>query len=1729
MPSRQVILNVYAGASLQLTRLCPTVIDTTTPVFTWTLPEGVVQRRFNVRIQSEEDGKTGLYIAGIHISSDQYLQWPENIPMSTQFDGLVSIEIAISESVVNDDPFEFTSGKHYFVLDRISENLYNASSAYLQWGNAVDPDSQQTRLYNVVVSTEPTFTNSICIVHDVEIPESLSANVTKHICSVTPNTTYFWRVRAYDGYDFGPWTIVNGFIDHLNFPPIVEILSVTPLHNVYGDVEIEFSLYDQDVEPAYIVATYTGGSKGLTSTKMSFVNPLVHVVNGTRKIIWRSGRDERLVSASDYMISLLPYDENGYGQIVTYGPISLDNSAIGGDSGGIGAVDIEFPTSINVALLTYTSITPFQLPVTGYELVASSGYDQHEFGAITPLLIPWQNYAVGSIPHVVDGHGYAMDMAEYVLDRNIFPPGMTILPNRTYKSGSLDLSNAEPDFTWSKDYVGSDGYHIPLHNKAYGYAGHRFGYVKFVRIGYFDRKACTPCGGKGWRIQDLVMIASGVYQRTPCIACSGTRFSNEPANLPGMSNNLSIYVEPYYEPIEDYFYPIDRTSLSMFDGETPNVIKDFRFIYGPKVKVDTVFPPEDTPGVAGTTYQIDAPTLSNGKWLASGVYPFLNFEASFGVKSYSNYDPPYRDGQVSGSVAASATRMKDYIPLYGSIAGGKTTYQTGYGPNEARGFSQRLSPTNKWEKGIYPLTGNLTAIEPLEPLKIIYLQSTWDAYNTIHWQATISSVSRIHLQVAKFFEDGSHTEYVDVMAEGSEFFKSENAYLVSPNVWHTYWDTATKQLLESGYDYKLRIRQFDMVSKTFSQWVYSSKFIIDHMATNPPNVMSTTYEPWSKILYITFRLDDSGNDRYDVTRVWYSLGAGDFIEVKCNNLVGNRHDLSSYRSGFNPDGSPSNVHVIGIKTKDFKLDPNNKYRVRLEVLPTAIVNGATVPIFKWAKYDNPQLRKAELRMMELQGYLQKYAYNEDTGLLEAVTPMYIPGQIDRLQDEINELELQPPPSGKYNFYAPPNNTGVLTDNAGYNAWMMTEIHPNITRSAMLIEKADVLDEMRNVEIPKWFTIQSDAEMDTRRYLIDQGFYCNGFNDNDAGNGIFRFRVESMPTGDAAFDNEGNYSPTYTARLEVYHRLQLDFFATFDSQPYARPLRDILFNSDGSRMQGGKRAAGVRLTQDGVFDPSYDATIRTWKGFDDNTGKPWDSGTKASSDSQLVTGDVTKSSPTYDDPVSTYTLPKADLPGERNEFFVNNSFPSVSDILPSGKEEFNGPYYWRVASYNLVEGPCREVPRTVIDSAVYYPSTRNIVLGFTIYADEELQEASLDTIYYTLSAVASGWSSSEAVQFPTDRPVGNEAQSDDNPVVWIPYGLNRSRPSVFITNEHQFYMWYSKNNCFGQPTIMHGRGKSWNCFGEYEQVFPKETNKTVAEFSNASAIYTPMVLSANGLYYMYMTIYGTSNRIAMSKAVDASDWSSPSILTDLPTGSYSPCCVYKDDVFHLWYCRTVSGISKVFYATSSDGLTFTIGNYGNCVLEYTYNINTPWVILTESGYQMYYTKYDAFGVSNIFSSISTDGVVWGSEVLEIATENSSNPCVVSDLFHGQVLRRIYYNVQVDDDIRIHTAVNDGSTWIQLSPSTYGIAGDKSNLDCSLFGKSYSISFNLNSEYLPGDLRAITDLVDVRFRLIFVNDATVRNFIIQSDWIDSGNAADYDASIYPETFNYRSEIKNFDFTD
>ncbi|VVB82200.1 beta-1,4-mannooligosaccharide phosphorylase [uncultured archaeon] len=103
-----------------------------------------------------------------------------------------------------------------------------------------------------------------------------------------------------------------------------------------------------------------------------------------------------------------------------------------------------------------------------------------------------------------------------------------------------------------------------------------------------------------------------------------------------------------------------------------------------------------------------------------------------------------------------------------------------------------------------------------------------------------------------------------------------------------------------------------------------------------------------------------------------------------------------------------------------------------------------------------------------------------------------------------------------------------------------------------------------------------------------------------------------------------------------------------------------------------------------------------------------------------------------------------------------------------------------------------------------------------------------------------------------------------------------------------------------------------------------------------------------------------------------------------TVTAEPSIIYENGVFKMWYRGNSGTSSRIGYATSTDGLTWT--KYGSNPLSMSLNGNTaiyyPYVLKVGSYYYMYTVM---FPNNNVFRFNSSDGITWN-------LENGGNPVI-----------------------------------------------------------------------------------------------------------------------------------------
>ena len=1713
---------MFVGSTAADTEQLPYVVDDATPYFEWTLPEGVVQRRFNIKLECREPDSDALFILGETVSSENTWQWPTGLGMSDNWRGLIHVELAISEDPTPGQPFEYSTGTdtHYYVYDPLREQFFNNEALLFQWNNSFDINTTQELQYHLQVCESPLFNVAMAI--DEYVSESAIQDFTRSLQSLPVDHTYFWRVRGYDGYDHSAWSKTNGFLSFLNNAPTIEILSVTPFNNEFGDVLITYTSEDLDLTSICVYGEYTGGDTGAIKSQMYLINPNVWVPNGEHSVIWRSGRTEKQVYSTDYTIYLKGYDNLAYSQEEMYGPFTLDNSTVGAPGGGLGAVDTEFAISGNIFNIPdrddYDTIV---CPVSAHLSELRQYLQEHISPVIAPHIKNWKIYTQGSLfpgrnnlDRPGNDWGVAIDQRNYFSHYGLYWPfgvagyGSTSNVGYAYfwgfPSHDYRIGDDAPIITRHVDIYGSNGWPVRIRDEEWTKNGMREGYIRTFQIKWIDKELCDTCGGTGWQVE----LQSGKYVRIPCSECGGTGLD---ASSP---TSLKTLAYPVYIPIEEIVGNTDA-EYAFFSLSTEGFLKRNQYILGA-----TEFARRDhDPWTVTAEENIDA-TIRDIDWLT----------ITGGVGNLIQSDAPPDEFPISSNVAPAKETLIEETILNGEIAQQKEDYFSGYDPNIGPAFGQRPLPPYLGDRG-FAISGDIAEEYPLEPLRIVFLQGAWDAYNTVHWEATLGPSTKIHLQYSRYFNETEHTDYVDAITEFSEFDTLTQAWLVKPLVWHTYWNTVSDNMFQSGYDYRLRIRMYDEVSHSFSEWVYSRKFEISHTATNPANVTDVTYEPWRKTVAITFRMDDTQNDLYNITAVWYSSDDRTWHQISPAHLLGDLTRLSSDPNEIREDGTPMNVHTIRWRSSSYNLEQGETYRIKIETVPTAIVDGLTLPHFTWAKSHNPIIQKTEEEVARYIGSVQDTVWDEESQQwTDPGGRQVVPGEIQLLRLEVADIEAEPSPSGKAAFFNP---SGVLIDASGYASWLNTEIRPGYSRGVLLSEKQQRIYELEYEIVPALYEQKDNAERQIRKDLIDQGYYNNGYVDNDPNKEAFRFRVEFAPI---TYDIE-NY--THSSLYEVYDRFQLDFYSSFDSQYDGKPLRDIFFGADGERIAH----AGIRqYTMMDNTDPDSDYYYQTtdtyanavdadpnasgiWSG-EDQADQTIDHPYKEDDDSQFDNPHYVK-----------YTLPKSDLPGQWVNKYVNSTFPEWTDHLPAGVTSFETNYRWRVASYNAFIDDRNEEPRTLITDLSLEPYNDRIKLTYVAYADESVNYISHDydpahsvfpdrtrNYYISVANKTPEWVSEQDVEFPTDYPTDASGViiNPQNVALYTPPGSDRSRPWVVTTADQQFYMWYTKDNIYDESTIMHARGKNHSKFGEYSQLFPANIKTQIANYDDLNGYYGQTVAIHDGLFKMWVTGFSAQNKIMYSSSTDGDLWSKPTSTTGLDN-YYYPSVIIDGPTYKMWMCKHDGSYSKVFYATSINGIDWTVQNSGNAVHSDTYDLNSPCVIkLGENSYKMYFTKYLTASNTKIYSVTSSDGITWSNETVEVDEDHTANPCVIIDRYMGNNIYRIFYNQYntSQEEPRVKTKRLEERTWTLGAFNQ--LSGEWKDIQPSKSGREYTI-------YISMSANGITETDDVGIRLNFKLNDTDKEYRRQSSWITMDNYEDYRADMNPLLFKYNDFLLNTDYAE
>ena len=394
----------------------------------------------------------------------------------------------------------------------------------------------------------------------------------------------------------------------------------------------------------------------------------------------------------------------------------------------------------------------------------------------------------------------------------------------------------------------------------------------------------------------------------------------------------------------------------------------------------------------------------------------------------------------------------------------------------------------------------------------------------------------------------------------------------------------------------------------------------------------------------------------------------------------------------------------------------------------------------------------------------------------------------------------------------------------------------------------------------------------------------------------------------------------------------------------------------------------------------------------------------------------------------------------------------------------------------------------------------------------------------------------------------------NSIVHVPYSTDRTKPFVIKDNDElNYYMFYSKPSSLKQNVIIQSTGKSWNRFGELSQLFPEYISDSLSKEKidglNIVSMFSPCALfislNNNSLYrqkilYVWSTIQTKENSmktVLFVSDVGKVDFDKPIFCKGLDN-VYHPCSIQIEETIYMIGCKNHSSKSCLFLYSSTDGINWQEENNGNPILIPENNISSPCISKEENGYKIYLTEWENTK-SKIVGYETLDLIELDNKTDELISfetpteksliyyKNPRNACVIDDMYMGNKIKRIYYNVDVEevkDGITttntnvIKTMFLETGKWIK---GTKGSWGD-TELQSSLFGKNSTIGLNIDDATNVISVRLDIELSDIYKKM-------TKECMLQSDWIDKNNCEEYNAIISPfKDFTYNSLLKDKKYT-
>ena len=358
----------------------PAVFSSKQPVICWDLPEGIIQTSYCLELKTKDktilsSGQEGYayYSSGLIYSNETchkilFEMFPEiwggvvecRVRMFDE-DGRTIFSTHQTTSLEYDfEPvaqgFSWNSDYdgYFLLMDSDAEFISNTMSPTFTWRNVSDIDSGQSISYELQWSKTPLFDlglfnrNGITDVHTESIDQKngLRSNFSTQILVEGP---IFYRIRAFDGLDYGEWSKVNGFLYSPSYSPICVFDSVVSnctssdsnsIVRPNGEVFISFHVIDIDSEFVSVFLSYEIND---VEIPLSMSSSLTKIPTGENlTVVWPSAR--QMPNESNVVkFKMYANDGSNQSEIVQFEyPVLINNTGIGYGNGDIGGDDLSY-------------------------------------------------------------------------------------------------------------------------------------------------------------------------------------------------------------------------------------------------------------------------------------------------------------------------------------------------------------------------------------------------------------------------------------------------------------------------------------------------------------------------------------------------------------------------------------------------------------------------------------------------------------------------------------------------------------------------------------------------------------------------------------------------------------------------------------------------------------------------------------------------------------------------------------------------------------------------------------------------------------------------------------------------------------------------------------------------------------------------------------------------------------------------------------------------------------------------------------------------------------------------------------------------------------------------------------------------------------------------------------------------------------------------------------------